>query len=190
MPAISATDIGARIVAVAARFVGLTEIAPNAKWDDLSTPGPDQRAADLAKLLALGGWEPGAAYCASFVRGVWMTACQELGAPAVVLATIRRQLSPSVMQTFTRNQGAVERVPVVGSMMLLQFGKSDRGHAGIVVQANAESYWTIDANTSGVVTTAAKEREGEGVYRKPPRKLDFTRRPGLWLRGFLPPPTW
>ncbi len=191
MPPVTAAEVGARISGVAARYVGLTEIQPNAAWDDAATPAPDTRARDLVALLQAGGWEPGAAYCASFVRGCWLQACAELGAPDVVLATIRRQLSPSVRLTLVRNRGAVTRVPTLGAMMLLQRGRTERGHAGIVVAANVWQYWTIDANTSGgLPTTAAMEREGEGIFRKPPRKLDFTRRPGLWLRGFLPPPTW
>lgn len=187
---VSSEALGARIIAVTSRFIGLTEIRPNAAWDDPSTPGPDQRARDLVDLLTLGGWESGAPYCASFYRGCLLAAAKELGAPDAVLADIRRRYSPSVMETFEHNRGIVSRVPTPGAMMLLQYKLTGRGHAGVVVKADAERYWTIEANTSGHVGSDEADREGEGIFRKPPRALDFSRKPGLWLRGFLPCPSW
>lgn len=191
---VTAAEVGARIVAVAARFVGLTEIRPNAEWDDAVTPGPDQRARDLVALLRLGGWEPGAAYCASFCRGVWLTAMIEMKAPETALRGVRNRLSPSVMTTFALNRSGISESASPGSILLMQKGATGFGHAGIVagLMPGLMGVRTIEANTSNPGARSDddhRQREGDGIFQRE-RRVEFRRKPGLWLRGFLPPPTW
>lgn len=124
--------------------------------------------------------------CASFVEAVWRTAYRELDAPPALLGEIGLKLTPSVMQSLTNWQDRITREPVPGAIFFLQKGRAWQGHAGIVVLGAGARFATIEGNTSPDPADAAQDREGDGIFRRT-RSLDWTEKPGLWLRGFLAP---
>lgn len=177
---------GQKIIQVAERWVNLHEVAANAAWDDLSTPGEDQRALDLRDAMRASGWQEGWSYCAALVEAVWRTAYVELGAPIELLLEISRKLTPSVMQSFRNWEGSISLEPEPGAIFFMQLGSGWQGHAGIVVRRGIGKVATIEGNTSPDPATPEADREGDGVFRRV-RTLDFKPRPGLWMRGFLNP---
>lgn len=169
------------IVATAQHFLNLTETAPNARWDDIATSGPDTRAAELRQALLDTGWQLGWAYCAAFSEVCWRAAYRN----RPELPLISRSITPSVMATFENFErlGRITKQPAPGALMLMQHGQSWQGHAGIVLGAQDGRLVTIEGNTSPAVAS----REGDGVYRKE-KALDFTPSSSrLWLRGFVNP---
>jgi len=182
-------EIGERIIAAATQFVGLHEVKANAEWDDPATSGKDQAAQDLRNALKASGWMLGWPYCAAFAEACWRIAYVGLGAPDAIQARIGLRLTPSVMQSFNNWKGEISLVPEPGAIFFMQMGQGATGHAGIVVQASHEKFSTIEGNTSPQPGTAEADREGDGVFKKI-RRLDFTPKTGLWLRGFLNPLVW
>ncbi len=195
-------QIGTKIIEVATHFLGLHETASNAAWDNPETAGEDQAAKDLLAALEATGWQKGWSYCAAMVEAVWRTAYTEAGAPAALVQHIAQLLTPSVMGSFnnvrrslvnpeSRENDPRLRDPISGSIFFMQKGQSGFGHAGLCVKAGGQIFTTIEGNTSDpdAASSEEREREGEGIYRKS-RKLDFTPKPGLWLRGFFNPIPW
>ena len=192
-------QIGQRIIDRATSFLGLHETASNAAWDNPATAGADAAAQELLKALEATGWQKGWAYCASLVEAVWRSAYVDAQAPAALVQRISTLLTPSVMQSFNNCNGAqpdrlIARSPIPGAIFFLQKGQSGFGHAGLYVRSGAAGsnvFATIEGNTSdpSAVSTEEREREGEGIYKKT-RRLDYTPKPGLWLRGFLNPIPW
>ena len=177
---------GEKIVEVATRFLHLQETTSNAVWDDPSTPGLDASASDLRKLLEGTGWQAGWPYCAAFCEAVWRQAYVELEASAILVQRIAKRLTPSVMASFKNWEGQISTVPKPGALFFMQKGDSWQGHAGIVVRLGKDIIATIEGNTSPDPKDATVDREGDGVFRRV-RSLSFTKRSGLWLRGFLNP---
>lgn len=192
---ITQQQIADEIIAVASRFVGLTEIKPNSAFDDLSTPGADARANELRSLLLSTKWPLGAAYCAAFTEAVWIQAHKNLSAPPGLIAEISNKFTPSVILTYRNWGAAIEKDPVRGSVFFWEKGHSGTGHAGIVTLIHGceqgDSFETIEGNTSrGSGGTIEQQRNGDGIYART-RKID--RAPGsnkMWLRGFLHPKGW
>ena len=192
-------QIGQRILDRAQQFLGLHETAANAAWDNPATAGADPAAAELLRLMEATGWQKGWSYCASMVEAIWRSAYVDAGAPAALVQRIARLLTPSVMQSYHNIQaeniaGQPSRTPVPGAIFFMQKGQTGFGHAGLYVRSGAAGtgmFATIEGNTSDPTATAteAQDREGEGIYKKT-RRLDFTPKPGLWLRGFFNPIAW
>jgi hypothetical protein len=180
-------SINEQIIAAARHFVGLIETKSNAEWDDPATPGIDARARELRAVLISTGWQPGWAYCAAFVEGIW-TMVYAAARPEKLLQ-VKRLLTASVMQSYENCQsaGLISRVPVPGAIMFMQNGKSWTGHAGIVVKTDGQRVINVEGNTSASAGSVNADREGDGVFDEKQRRIDFTPRPGLWLRGFLNP---
>jgi hypothetical protein len=182
--------INDRIAQVAEEFEGLVEVISNAEWDDRKTKGKDPRAAKFEEMIKRAGHQDGWPYCASFVEGVWRVAYAEAGAPAATLALVAKLLTPHVMTSFRncKEAGLVSQTPVRGAVMFMQNGKTDSGHAGLVLSFEAGWVNTIEANTS---PDDPNERDGGagsgGVFRKRHRLSFEPRNKGLWLRGFLNP---
>jgi hypothetical protein len=176
-----------RILSHARTFVGLCETKSNAEWDDPSTPGIDASARLLRASLIASGWQSGWAYCAAFVEAIWAMAYAE-ACPAQLMR-VKGLLTVSVMQSFRncQKENLISQKPVPGAIFFMQNGKSWTGHAGLVVKADSERFWSIEANTSPAPGSVASQREGDGVYDNKQHRISFTPRPGLWLRGFLHP---
>jgi hypothetical protein len=123
----------------------------------------------------------------AFCKAIYMQAYKNLGAPPEVLRLIAQRFTPSVMISY-KNIGkfAEQKVPIAGSIFFMQKGDTGTGHAGLVVLPGQVNFSTIEGNTSPSPGSAQADREGDGVYKKV-RSLDFKKKPGLWLRGFLNP---
>ena len=180
-------EVGAKILEVASGFLGLYETKANAAWDDPDTLGADPAALLLPKLLKSVGWQPGWPYCAAFCEAVWRTAYAELGAPAALQQRIATRLNPSVMESYRAWVTETTLTPIPGAIFFMQSGRGPFGHAGLVAKPGTRAFGTIEGNTAPAATTAANDREGDGIFRRT-RLLDFKKREtGLWLRGFLNP---
>lgn len=179
--------INERIIADARQFANLIETKSNAEWDDPATPGIDARARLLRATLIATGWQPGWAYCAAFVEGIWSLAYAEVGSAQLV--RVKRLLTASVMQSLAncQKENLIARSPVPGAIFFMQNGKSWTGHAGIVTKADDQRFWSVEANTSPAPGSVQAEREGDGIFDGKQHRIDFSPKPGLWLRGFLNP---
>ena len=179
--------IADRIIAAATKYLNLTEVAPNAKWDNLSTKGEDPVAKELLESMLATGWQTGWAYCAAFAEACW----REGYAGRPELGLISKNITPSAMGTwenFSRLK-RVSKTPSPGALMIWQNGKSWQGHVGVVISAIPKDYKviTIEGNTAPNPGSVQTDREGDGIYRKA-RALDFTEKPrGLNLKGFVNP---
>ena len=172
----------------ACSYVGLSEIKPNDRWDDLSTKGPDAAADRLRKGLLAIGWEPGYAYCIAFAELVWREAFAAVGREAS-FTPLSRLITLGVLDSFNklRAAGRTTSVPKPGAIFFLRHGTTGNGHAGIVAAIGTKEFATIEANTGPTSADVAKDREGDGIYAKG-RALDFTKRTsGLYLLGFCNP---
>ncbi|MBC7896456.1 MAG: CHAP domain-containing protein, partial [Cytophagaceae bacterium] len=178
---------GAEILRVASEFLNLKETANNAAWDNPDTAGQDAAGVALRRMLESVGWQAGWPYCMAFCKAVYMEAYKNLGAPPEVLRLIAQRFTASVMISF-KNAGAFaqKKAPIAGSIFFMQKGDGGTGHAGLVVLPGQVNFSTIEGNTSPSPSSAQADREGDGVYKKV-RSLDFTKKTGLWLRGFLNP---
>lgn len=183
----SKEQAGAEILRVASEFLNLKETANNAAWDNPDTAGLDAAGLALRRMLETTGWQAGWPYCMAFCKAVYMEAYKNLGAPPEVLRLIAQRFTPSVMISY-KNIGpfAQQKVPIAGSIFFMQKGEGGTGHAGLVVLPGQVNFSTIEGNTSPSPGSAQADREGDGVYKKV-RSLDFTKKSGLWLRGFLNP---
>ena len=183
----SKEQAGAEILRVASDFLNLKETANNAAWDNPDTAGQDAAGVELRRLLETTGWQAGWPYCMAFCKAIYLQAYRNLGAPPEVLRLIAQRFTPSVMISY-KNIGAFaqNKAPIAGSIFFMQKGDTGNGHAGLVVLPGQVNFSTIEGNTSPSPGSAQADREGDGVYKKV-RSLDFAKKTGLWLRGFLNP---
>lgn len=183
MTTFTAEQVGIEIIRAAAEWLDLYEVRANAEWSD-------ERSARFAQLLADAGHQPGWSYCATSAKAWWLTGYTRVGADARVLKYIRQQFTPGVIRTATNLKAfLVQERPLPGSLMVQRLGTTWKGHNGIVTLSGPKRFHTIEANTSpGIAKATGQEREGDGIYLKPPKLLDFTPSPtGLWLMGFILP---
>lgn len=179
-------DIGSKVIVAAARFLGLTEIRSNDKWDNLETAGLDDVGKELREELLRVGWQSTWPYCMAFCEAVWTRAYQG----RAELMRVRQMLTPGCLQSW-RNAvaaGWTESTPRTGSIGVMRKGDTIYGHAFIVRTVQNETLYTIEANTSPALDSAEAEREGDGVYKKT-RRLHFQPTTGLHLLGFITPMT-
>lgn len=179
----TAEQVGIEIVRAAQPWLDTHEIASNATWS-----GPNDLT--FRQKMKEVGHQPGWAYCMSFAKACWIDGYRAVGASKHTIALLQNLFTPSVIQTYDHvKHMVIQRQPPVGSLMLMRLGGTSKGHAGLVILGATKTFVTIEANTTpGVAKAAGGEREGDGIYIKPPKALDFTPRPtGLWLLGFLPP---
>ena len=176
--------IGARAISRAAHFLGLTEVASNAEWDDLSTPVKDAIADELKAELMRAGWQSGWPYCAAFCEAVWRYAYQG----RAELPDVKQMLTPGCLVSFNNaaEKGWTSKEPVIGAIGIMKKGSTSNGHAFIVTGIKGKVLQTIEANTSPNAKTAEQDRNGDGVYRKT-RELVYKPTAGLHLVGFIIP---
>lgn len=171
-----------KIIEIASRYTGLTEIVPNAKW-----VGKSANSAELSKELCESmehcGWQKGWPYCMAFVIAVYNEAYAD---QPEKLKLIKKTLTPSTITSFTNAKKAklVSQTPTPGSIFIMQKGEGGTGHAGIVTEIDGSVIKTIEGNTSPAPTSAEADRNGDGIYAKS-RKLSFAKTAGLHLIGFI-----
>lgn len=170
------------VIDYAKRFVGLHECKPNTEWTSKSIPGCEALSEELIEIMSKTGWVKSWPYCAAFVDGVYREIYKN---DPVKLAIIKKCLGPSVMTMFRDSKKYFTKTPTPGSIFIMQKASGGNGHAGLVGDAILkDSFSTIEGNTSPAPTTAAKDREGDGIYAKV-RKLNFVHSDGLHLLGFI-----
>jgi len=160
-----------RAARYALKYEGVKEVGSNSGFDD----------ATLQSKLADVGWKKGEAWCAYYVRMVYLAKY-----PAHE-AELKQLVSPSVpvlYNNFVNDKSGnwiVSQTPREGALVVwlgYTNGKADgRGHVGIVTRFNREYLFTIEGNTS-------TEGGGEGVNRKQ-RGYDWNLQNGLRLMGFI-----
>lgn len=169
-------NTGKKIVQVGQRFNGQREIPPNQGFED----------SDFERLMrAVGGWKKSYSWCCCFTRLVWITAFNEL---KLSTKAIEKNFTPGVLETYRRfgedKAFTVSREPVVGALAVWRNGRSQFGHIGIVTQVNGERFQCLEGNTN-----SEGGREGIEVAIRP-RRLDFAKKAkGLYLLGFVHPPS-
>jgi hypothetical protein len=187
-PRITELALAQMVLKVALELVGLKEIRHNSKWDDPTTHQWDQEKSDrVIALMRPAPWEPGWAYCIALVEGIYRDALTRCGATDEEVKKFSRVIGAHVMTSY-RNfeaKGLVSPLPTMGAIWLAQHGKTDTGHAGIVVSQNKGSTMnTFEGNTSKQFDPAnpKAEREGDWITLK-------TRKNGingdLKTRGFV-----
>ena len=178
-------NLGTKIIDIADDFEGIVEVKSNAIWRDAA------RGEKFKALIKRVGHQDGWPYCMSFSEGVWRIAYEELGRDFSVLGKL---INPSVMSSYNNLKTAGidlrPKMPMQGAIFFMQNGSSGTGHAGIVTAFDGKFLSTVEANTSPNAKDAAADRDGGagtgGVWRKR-RSYDFTKKPGLWLKGILNP---
>lgn len=187
------SNISDLIIKTSSKFLNLYETKENAEWN--TTADNIDAPKILEDIMQQVGWREGWPYCMAFSEAVYIQSYKAATAPSSVIEYISKLLNPSVMQSFNRvkSKGKVSIKPEVGSIFFMQKGFTGNGHAGIVIGYNEKTnkIATIEANTSpGVATTAERDRNGDGIYKKI-RTLDFTEHQyNLHLKGFLNPIRW
>ena len=138
------------------------------------------------KLMIAMGWLKGQAWCTYYAESVWYRAYE--GLPAMQ-AEISKRFSGSAVTTFRNfKEGVIFKTgkePRVGAVVIWRMGNGWQGHAGIVVQVNADgsfSFSSVEGNTN-----AAGGREGIEVARKYRRTGEPFKANGLNIEGFIYP---
>jgi len=145
-----------RVLDIARSYIGQTEIGDNAGWKD--------KVFETA-MRAI-GWMRGWAWCASFVRLVYLQAAEETwGRDSVRYKEIKKALSHGVLKTYQLGQASpsfiIKHNPTPGGIILFDYGKG-KGHTGIYVSPGAG---TTDILIEGN-TNKAGSREGKYVLEK------------------------
>ncbi len=171
-----------KIIKIAKKYINLTECKPNAEWTSNTIKECKTLSSELVTGMKKTGWASGLPYCAAFVEYV---VCEALKDDAEKLAKVKKLLTPSVMQSYNGVKNLVTKTPTPGAIFFMQNGNSATGHAGFVGESvKADSFSTVEANTSPSPLTPEQDRNGDGIYSKV-RKLNFVHSDGLHLLGFL-----
>ncbi len=166
-------EAGELIVRVAQYYIGRLEKKSNAGFQDEK----------FEKEMRSFGFQPGWSWCALFCELVWRKAYRILKLTATE-KLLGQLFSASVLATknnFVAYGCKLEREPQVGSLVIMQHGRSALGHIGVVEKIEKGYVHTIEGNTS-----AAGSREGDRVDRKK-REIKFGYKPGLHILGFIQP---
>ena len=161
-----------KVIEVAERYLGQTEIAGNKGWKDKTFE---------AKMKAV-GWKPTDSWCAYFTELVWKEA---YGKEHKLWPAMDKLFSASATATYANfSQSSlfkVGKLPAPGALAVWRYGTDWRGHIGICTSAAVlGKFDTIEGNTN-----AAGGREGMFVAKKL-RALGQPHRPaGLNLVGFV-----
>lgn len=156
------------LIATATDFVGLAETQQNTTWDDPRTKASEKEKSDLLRAaMHEFGWDEGEPYCAAFAGAVVALTAKRLNVP---YAAFRRIWTPHCMTNVRKLQSMklLESEPSDGSLMLMQHGSSDSGHAGLVCRVEGlypnRMLITIEGNT--MPGTDGDQRQGDGIYQR------------------------
>lgn len=183
MSSFTAEQVGIEIVRASLDWLDRFETAANAEWSGENT-------AAMKAALKEAGHQPGWPYCMTAAKAWWLAGYRAVGADPKAIAFIQKAFTPGVVQTALNLRAyVVQERPHVGALMLQRLRNTQNGHAGVVVLSGPKRFATVEANTApGVARAAGTEREGDGVYLKPPKLLDFSpSSTGLWTMGFVNP---
>lgn len=137
-----------KLVSISNIFVGQEEIRGNKGFKDEFFE---------SKMFET-GWKKGWAWCASFVEMVYDLSFPHLD------KKLEGLFSPGVTKTrdnFLRAGYTVSMIPDIGDVMIMQRDGSWQGHAGIVVNVQGDTIFTVEGNTND-----KGGREGYTVARK------------------------
>jgi len=164
-----------KIVEIATGFVGIIE-KPNNQgfWN-----------ASFQKLMIAVGFYLGAPWCAFFVKLVYLQAYAD---NAGFVAIIKNCFTGGALDTYRRVKEngtfATGSIPKVGAIAVYQFGKTDRGHMGIVIEADLtpNTIKNVEGNTN-----ATGSREGNCVAKKLRTVSRAFKADGLNIIGYIYP---
>ncbi len=125
------------------------------------------------------GWKRGQAWCAYFVKVVWITKYGKK------LPELDKLLSGSTITTWnnfkndTSGKFEASKIPHVGDIVIWSKVGTSFGHTGIVAKVGANEFESIEGNTND-----KGGREGYIVAKKT-REYDFDKTSGMKLLGFV-----
>lgn len=157
------------VLAIAAGQIGVRELGRN-------------RGPRVEEYQRAAGAHPGDPWCASFVVWCFLRAGEETGMSCPL------PITPGAMKLWRKSDPWMHwNMPSAGSIFVLDHG-GGLGHCGLVEAFTPDGrLLTIEGNTGPGITVAAKDREGDGVYRRHDRTVsdpslvgfvDVSRMPG------------
>lgn len=151
-----------RVLELAAGELGVREVGRN-------------RGIRVEMFQAAAGAHPGDPWCASFVVWAFKEACLGLGLPMPL------PITPGALKLWRLSDPAYHwYYPVAGSIFILDHG-GGLGHCGLVESVRGDgTFLTLEGNTGPSPDVPAKDRDGDGVYRRHDRRVDDPR-----LVGFI-----
>jgi peptidoglycan hydrolase-like protein with peptidoglycan-binding domain len=116
--------------------------------------------AEVEEYLRYVGLAKGYAWCMAFVYWAFQKAAEDLNQANPLKKTggvLAQWNSTPLVNRVTK--------PQPGDIFIMDFGKGT-GHAGIVTSVVGDKIFTVEGNTSGQPTSAAADRDGQGVYER------------------------
>ena len=171
--------INAEILEVASSYLGQEEILGNRGFKNK----------EFEKDMKNVGWQVSNAWCSFFVEFVWKKAYQQWD--ATLFTRLDKLFSGSAVTTlrnFKKTKDfVVSKKPTIGSLVVYQRYKKGKphwsGHIAVVKSFNIKKgvFTSIDGNTND-----KGGREGY-IVAEISRKLNFEKKEGLVLKGFIHP---
>lgn len=187
-------QLGAEILRQGRLFLNLIETRSNAEWDNPATPEVERALAKVMReKMEIFGWVPGQAYCIAWAGAMLDLAIERLqGAMHMPENPFYLEvISPGVMKTAraAEQRGMLSKHAEPGAIWLARWGKTGKGHAGLVEQyfKTGLTMRTIEANTSAEKGHGPNQREGDGIFAK---GRDKSNNGGLVTVGFINPGAW
>lgn len=162
-----------RIVLEAKKWVGVIEKPNNKGFWNLN----------FQKLMISVGFYPGAAWCAFFTKLVYTAVYRDNKALKAVINSCN---TGGALDTLRRHEHngtfSVGEVPKVGAIVVYRYGRTTRGHHGVVIKVDFKNnvMTTIDGNTN-----ASGSREGDRVAEKLRTITRDFRDDGLNIEGYI-----
>jgi hypothetical protein len=163
------------IISIAKQYIGKKEKPGNAGFFD----------AAFQKLLVAVGWLVGQAWCAYFVKMVYV---QAYANSPKLLSVIKRMSNGGALMTLNNHKVngtfKVGDTPKPGAIVIWKHGKGPQGHAGIVETVNLKTntMTCIEGNTN-----ASGSREGDCVADKFRTITRDFKAEGLNIAGYIYP---
>lgn len=170
------SELGARVVVAAARFLGLSEICSVREWDNLDLSN-DPVSTELRGELMRTGWHSDWPWPTAFCEAAWAKAYQG----RAELSQVKLMLRRGCLQTWWNAVEAdwTSSTPQVGAIGVMRHGDLDKGHLFIVRAVQQDTLYTLET---------AFDSEKANVCKQT-RRLHFSPSSGLYLLGFILPMT-